>query len=433
MTKREKFIKQKWLPFLARLDAIHKETIRRTQLGYDIAQRLPTQSTLNSLSLECMSLTKEYYGTGNISAIYVFLMKISVSAGITFYDPLPVIMSNDGYLGIIDRNKQQELSQSYRTNIRAEYLKHGGRIISGRSAIDNTIYPNIFLLEHGRRLIARQGVMRAVVKFISLLKYNKVQRKIENAGQLSQSAKEFLWAEICAAIPDMSHTVAMQQFVEFIHKYPGEYFNSSPTQHRMLLFTGLSNNELKAVPRKTMVNITPHRFVKMSYKRQIPLRAVQDGKEVILRDAGAEEIILLRPNEGHYLREHHGMSLASGCQTRIFNLFFPQDPECFKRSNRYPDIEWMVIEALSFNSARDLPNEHAVMVGRNSFTGSSIKQTAHSQLVCATLEEFPHYAINNAPRRMSNLDAIIDFIQIGTVPDACCMKIITKNYSQSHF
>lgn len=433
MIDKTQFIQHKWQPFLNKLDAIYEGAKRRTELGYDLAHRLPAQPIISSLAKECHALTSEYYGEGkgNLSVMYQFLIKISIVAGVTFYDPIQVSMSQDGYLGLHDLDTQLSLGKAYLTNVRGEYIKHGGRIVRGRSAIDNTIYPNVFLREEGLRLIARQGVMKAVVKFLRKLKNNP--RDIENAGQLSQAAKEFLWQEICVALPPQTHSNEATEFVDFLHKNPDEYIENDRSKHRALLFASLANGELKAVPPATMVRITPHRFIKLCYTRHVPLQTIQDGQYVTLREVGAKEVVYLRPNEGHYLHDYHGMSLASGHLIRAGNLFFPSDPAAFNRTNRYPDIEWMVLEALAYNSSGELPEEKAVMVGRNSYTGSSIKQTAHGQAVCATLEKFPHYAAINNPCTISGVDATLDFIQFGTQPDSSGIKIITKNLRDNAF
>lgn len=386
------------------------------------------------MSAECRELTAEYYGKdkGNISAMYKFLIKISLVAGVTFYDPIQETMSRDEYLGLHDLDTQLSLGKAYLTNVRGEYTKHGGRIVRGRTAIDNTISPNIFLQEDGRRLIARQGVMKAIVKFLGSRKKPTRLLGIENAGQLSQTVKEFLWQYICYRIPQKIHSIEAETLVNFIHANPGEYLDNNYSRHRELLASGLANGELQVVKRTTMVHTTPHRFIKICYTRQIPLQAIQqDGQCITLRKAGVEEVVYLRPNEGHYLRDYHGMSLASGHQTRIFR--FPKDPAAFNRTNRYPDIEWMGVEALAYNSACELPEEQAVMVGRNSYTGSSIKQTAHGQSVCATLEKFPHYASVNNPHKMRDVDATLDFIQLGTKFDSSCLKIIAKNPGEKGF
>lgn len=93
----------------------------------------------------------------------------------------------------------------------------------------------------------------------------------------------------------------------------------------------------------------------------------------------------------------------------------------------------MAVEALAYNSARELPDEQSVMVGSNSYTGSSIKQTAHGRAVCVALEKFPHYAAVNNPHPMRGVDATLDFIQLGTQLDSSCLKIITKNPQEKVF
>lgn len=429
-TVNEQFIEEKWRPFLDKLEAIIEKTGHCTKLGYDLADRLPPQSEINKLAEECYALTTEYYGKGqnNIAVMYQFLIRANIAAGVTFYEPLDNIKSKDGYLQLNDMETLVRQSNDYTSNVRANYKKTGGRIFRGRSAIDNTTPPNIFLQEDGRRIVARRGVMKAIVKFLNLLnKENPNRSKIENAGQLSQDAKEFLWQEVCTAIPVQRHRQEITDFVDFLHAKPGEYFQGDKNNHRKMLYEGLAQGDLKAVPPAIMQQTVPHRYVGISYTRRTPLQVSINGDIVTLRENGIKEVVFQRANEGHYLRDHHGMSLASGSQTRVGNLFFSQDPAAFNRSNRYPDIEWLIIQALAYNSQDDLPGTRKVMVGRNSYTGSSIQQTAHGQEVCATLEQFPHYAAVNKPQQMREFDATIDFIQLGTKQDSSCLKIITND------
>lgn len=414
-----------WSLFLQEIEAAYSEAKRRAAAGYDLAERMPPQTEINRLAAKCLALTSEIYGANksNLAAIYQFLIKTSIAAGLTFYDPLPNIKSADGYVTCIPADEQKLKSTKYMDTVRAPFINEGGKIYRGRSAIDNTITPNIFLTTEGRRLIARQGMMKVVINLLKPIK----RLNIENWGQLPQTGKEFIWNEIKSSIPEQNTPDEYVEFVEYVQKNPGGYFNQDINTHVNMLFSGCAQGHIKPLPRATVNNMTVHRYIETKFTRITPLLTVKDGQIIEVRPAGITERAYLRPNEGHYLREYHGMSLTGGAYENLLNhKEIPVDPDAFVRTNLHPDFEWLTAETNIFNT-KTSNYEFPVMVGRNSCTGSSIKQTAHNQLVCASLNDIPHYAAINNPNALLELCSIIDLVQVGDKKDAFFIKILTKN------
>lgn len=412
------FYVEKWEPFLQELRKHYNETKRRTAEHYDLAQRMPSQDEIDRLTYRCTELTTEFYGKPDLSVLYRAFMKMCHAAQISFYKPMKYETSNDGWLRFIDVDHKNALTQEYFATVIDLYRKSGGRLVRGRSAIDNS-YPQNVVLEHeGRRWLARQGMLRVLTKWF---------KKYRDAGSIPQEVREKLWSFIKDQIPEREYPSSTKELLNHQEQRPGAYYLGTKKSHIQSLLAESEQGNIRLLPRTTVNSLNHRRVINMEFKRLVPLRTVNDGVVVTIREAGTRELVACRMNEGSYLGSTHGMSLPYGKYANIGgNLEITNDPVAFEMNNRFPDFEWMAFEAEMLNTPDAefvLPETKSIVAGRNSCTGSSIKQTAHSQIAQGQLRDFPLFSAKGNPVIAKEYDCVYDVVQVGSKPDACFLSI----------
>ncbi len=214
--EKEEFL-GRWQSFIKKLEAIEIEVVRKTETGYSLDNRMPSQKVLLTLSEECQNLADEWYGSGkgNLSCFYLFFYRICEKAQITFYPyeslvfkqtdagkaglakVSALIKSADGFVSVLDAGEKERLERKeYRETILYPYLRQGGLWAGGRSAIDNTILPSVVSQGKGMALVQKQGVLKVIMKWYkNIYKKRNPGKEITDWVQLG-SVKANLWKMI---------------------------------------------------------------------------------------------------------------------------------------------------------------------------------------------------------------------------------------------
>ncbi len=488
---------ERWNIFLKKLEALEKEVERRTQAGYALQNRMPTQTELLQLSTECLYLSESYHGKGkgNLSCFYHFFYRINEKAQLTFYEysALPTLKSADGFASPLDTDKKNKLQAKYFSEVQGPHIQQGGLWKGGRSAIDNTILSNVSLKAEAAVTQAAAGLKRLLVAYIqkkqkwiikelralnpsstasdselvrthfqnsagtsSVSKINKdslalqlllkMGKTLENWGQLPQESKVAIWkmAVEKSVTPGDSSKSLFDLFVKFVQENPGAFFDASKQLHWLIQITGLWSGKLVVFTRTKVENDSPIRYIPFSWTRKYNLENVVGGKKIVVRYGKSKETSMIRTNQGAY-EPHHGMSMStSGLlegsenhNTLLYQLGIPLDPTA-TISNMHCDIEKILIESYLLNPKiprdRLLPGEAYLTVGQNSVSGSSIKATQHTQIFSGTIEEFPVYSQLKAELITgARFEAKIELVQVGKKADAFYLKLTTDNPTSDHF
>lgn len=368
------------------------ETKRRRDAGYDFSDRMPLQLEIDKMVDANLKLT------GGLELIYPAFIEMAVSAQNTFYSDFQTSRSNDQALNLLDvQDKATKQKEYFSPNgVRDEYAKSGGLFPTGRSPIDNTLPPEVWLAEDADRLRKRKPVMTGWMHLVNKINAKKGIPPKENLGQIAKEGKALLWNKICKKYPAQEYQTKYSELVNFMQKNPGADYD------KHLLEEGIMGGHIKALYRDEVHKQVPYRYLRATYNRVTPLCKVINEEIVTVRPEGSEEVVLLRANEGHYLPQH-GMA-------------FTKWPN---RTNEFPDFETLAFQASLYNKT--------VLVGRNSRAGSSIPQTAHDQLTTLKLSDVPHFAQISDPKPALELGGIVDIVQLGDTEDAFFLRLDTKN------
>ncbi|MBS3904528.1 MAG: hypothetical protein KGZ39_04305 [Simkania sp.] len=155
--QREQFIRECWTPFCASLEALKAKTQERTDQGYSVADRLPSQQELNALQQQCYQLTELWYGQGKgeYSILYKTLIEIheiAKVAGFRFDDLSGVQKSPDGQVTMIPMTERSARVAGVLAERKALAPSEIRTSTQGKSGIDNTVLRTVFTqkehLEH---------------------------------------------------------------------------------------------------------------------------------------------------------------------------------------------------------------------------------------------------------------------------------------------
>lgn len=461
-----------WDAYLIKLDKLKQEVQRRAQLNYALQDRMPPQRLILELASECMSLTKQQHGgEGNISCFYAVFREMCDIAEVTFYDYnlLVKLNSTDGFITCFDTDIKANLQKKYSENVLMPYLNRGGRWKGGRSAIDNTLLPNVMLASEFGAELRTLYLKNLVLRFIQKKQKNTLQAMsqnqsveeslscrllriyggvLENPGQFPEETKDILWK----MIQDRSKTTISEpndifvKFSKFTKEKPGEYFDGnvdnvedpffnalSPKQkHSLVQIAGLWSKKLKLKSRPAIEDQTPIRYITHLWKRKLPLTNIINSEEKVIRSPNTEENSRVRANQGAYMPSH-GLSMSSSgylegldnAKSLYYSWGMPTDPEA-SISNFHCDIEKIAREVVLLNpKGAALPGESYFTVGQNSLTGSSIKITQHTQISLGIIKDFKIYTLTSCPQWCEKINAELDCIQVGEKADAFYLKIVT--------
>eukprot|EP00927_Polykrikos_kofoidii_P047700 TRINITY_DN41980_c0_g1_i1.p1 TRINITY_DN41980_c0_g1~~TRINITY_DN41980_c0_g1_i1.p1 ORF type:complete len:788 (-),score=158.87 TRINITY_DN41980_c0_g1_i1:61-2073(-) len=268
-------------------------------------------------------------------------------------------------------------------------------------------------------------------------------------GQLPVDARAridgFLSTEIqrSAATEDDVLEEDLEAFVTHCSSHPGRAFNGSAVQQKLQLLKAMRSPALRVKFRSDLEPFTQHKYFCVPWNRSVPLMAFSEASDqpfVELRPVNAFEVSRFRKNVFAYA-ESHGLGLSGGGCAEGFNwrpgtLMYEFGTllcvdESSKVSNHWvTDVEKIVRDCLVLcpdgGTVDMLPGEALHDVGQNPVAASSIGRTQHTQIMRASVSDFPLMGETCKRRLHETMGAWVDIIQVGECEDAFFVSVHSR-------
>jgi len=371
--ERNRFLEERWSPFLNGLQQVLEETRSRRKRQFLLHEVMPSHETLAKLAKKNLALTEMWHGRGNISALYEVFMEAAELDGHSpyFFSDIPRERSSDGYTRVLDMQARKRLYSGQMPDQSEEDSKVGSTSQSaGESPIDNLVLPNVLRRRTALLLFAGHRVQQLFLRMLQwkqqrlLASWNllgksegaisararlelqaaspdessalrclaELGRIVESYGQLPTSVRARISSVLAGLLgqPDRADDevpTELQEFVEHCEKHPGRSFKGSRTQHKLFLLRAIACPALRIAWRSKLEHFTQHRYITVQWMRQVPLLALpthaaaalakpnSPGGDLIdlavLRKPGAVEQTRFRKNIFAY-GEAHGLGQGGG-------------------------------------------------------------------------------------------------------------------------